>query len=462
MTWQTPLSSLIREDFVLQDEWATSHITLEDALSHRTGMPRHDLSWAGSNNTIRDTVRKLRHLRMTAEPRTKWQYCNLMYITVTQFIETHTGKWLSNILRERIWEPLGMNNTFFSLSDARAATYTGSASLARGYTWLNRTQEYRSLSHMDSNSVSGAGATISNVLDYAKWIRCMINMAAPLSQSAHNSLRFPRITLPPIAAENTGFRGVDGYALGWLISNYRGETMIWHNGGLGGFATMMAYLPRRHWGLAIMANNMEAGTIAHQTISYRLLDDLLRIPQSERLPWNAVIDRDLQQATEALKNATKQQYPNAPLGDKAIPLTLPLSYYSGVRCFMRPKSTQCWKLICHQIYTHPAYLNFTLVTQPNLDPILHIEEENPKEILHTESSGLSAPISIDFTHISGENFVIYVRALEETRQPGDYEPMRDSISKAEFRLGVNGKVKELGLLLEPEMGDEKIWFTKIE
>ena len=58
--------------------------------------------------------------------------------------------------------------------------------------------------------------------------------------------------------------------------------------------------------------------------------------------------------------------------------------------------------------------------------------------------------------------MIYVRSSEEARQPGDYEPMRDSVSKAEFRLGQDGKVKELGLRLEEEMGDAKIWFTKVE
>ena len=87
---------------------------------------------------------------------------------------------------------------------------------------------------------------------------------------------------------------------------------------------------------------------------------------------------------------------------------------------------------------------------------------NHKEILHTDSYMLSGPVSIDFTHASGEYFVIYIRVLEETRQPGDYEPVRDMVSKAEFRLGENGEVKELGLRLQPEMGDDKIWFTKVE
>ena len=345
LTWQTPLSSLIREDFVLPDEWATSHITLEDAVSHRTGMPRHDLAWFIPNTTVREVVRKLRHLPTTAEPRTKWQYCNMMYITVTYFIETYTGNWLGNILRERIWEPLAMNSTFFSLSDAEAATYTGKASLAEGYLWLNRTQEYRSASYMDSDAVSGAGAIISNVLDYAKWLQCMMNTAAPLSSAAHNTLHFPRINLPPSAVEHAGyrgvhgFRGVHGYALGWFISNYRGEDMIWHPGGLSGFATMMAYLPRRQWGFTILTNAGESGVTAHQILSYELLDNLLRTPEDERLSWSTVTDRVLQEATEALKNATKRLYPDSPLGDDAIPLTLPLSHYAGVWPFRWPKST---------------------------------------------------------------------------------------------------------------------------
>ncbi|KAK2001911.1 beta-lactamase-domain-containing protein, partial [Colletotrichum falcatum] len=73
LTWKTPVSSVLRDDFVLSDDWATAHVTLEDALSHRTGYPRHDLATAA---TPRDTVRLLRHLPLAAEPRTAYLYCN--------------------------------------------------------------------------------------------------------------------------------------------------------------------------------------------------------------------------------------------------------------------------------------------------------------------------------------------------------------------------------------------------
>jgi CubicO group peptidase (beta-lactamase class C family) len=38
--WTAPVSSIIPDDFVLSDAQATKDVTVEDMLSHRTGMPR--------------------------------------------------------------------------------------------------------------------------------------------------------------------------------------------------------------------------------------------------------------------------------------------------------------------------------------------------------------------------------------------------------------------------------------
>ena len=114
--WDTPVTNLIRDDFVLEDGYATSHITIEDILSHRLGMPRHDFSYGDLNATIRDSVRALRFLPLTAEPRVRFQYCNMMYVVASYIIETLEGVWLGDFLKERIWTPLGMKSTV-SLQD---------------------------------------------------------------------------------------------------------------------------------------------------------------------------------------------------------------------------------------------------------------------------------------------------------------------------------------------------------
>lgn len=68
ITWETPLAEIIREDFVLDQstasgQWATNRITIEDCLSHRTGLPRHDLAWVLEERNNREIVRALRYVR---------------------------------------------------------------------------------------------------------------------------------------------------------------------------------------------------------------------------------------------------------------------------------------------------------------------------------------------------------------------------------------------------------------
>ncbi|KAK5169284.1 hypothetical protein LTR04_005830 [Oleoguttula sp. CCFEE 6159] len=89
--WTTPINTLIRDDFVLTDEYWTNHITLEDVMSHRTGMPRHDSMWIiDDGSTVRRRTRSLRHLPLTNAPPTTSQYCNLMFMVVSHVIETAT------------------------------------------------------------------------------------------------------------------------------------------------------------------------------------------------------------------------------------------------------------------------------------------------------------------------------------------------------------------------------------
>ena len=116
LSWDTPISNLIRDDFVLPDPYFTEHVTIEDALSHRSGMPRHDISYGGTDEKgekrgVRDLVRSLRDLPLSAPLRTKFQYCNMMYVTVSHVIESLTGVWLGDFLKDNIWEPLGMQST---------------------------------------------------------------------------------------------------------------------------------------------------------------------------------------------------------------------------------------------------------------------------------------------------------------------------------------------------------------
>ena len=136
--WETHLSQLIRDDFVLPDPYWTEHITLEDALSHRTGFTTHNKCCIGTGSSVRENVRKLRHVPASREPRTISQYCNIMFVAVSHAIEVVTGEYLGNFLARRIWKPLGMTSTYFSLEDAKKSE----TPFAEGYYWDKEKEEH--------------------------------------------------------------------------------------------------------------------------------------------------------------------------------------------------------------------------------------------------------------------------------------------------------------------------------
>lgn len=87
---------------------------------------------------------------------------------------------------------------------------------------------------------------------------------------------------------------------------------------------------------------------------------------------------------------------------------------------------------------------------------------HPQETLHCVLRYEQYPISMTFQHISGEYFLLYIRwfSTEAWTGPDHFESGTDMVTKAEFRLGEDGQVKEMGVFVEPEMGEHKIWFRK--
>lgn len=311
LAWTTPISDIVPADFVLMDDpWATTHITLEDALSHRTGLPRHDKFNAHflpdeDNNdgnggekrvaTPRDVVRMLRFLPLNAAPRTTWQYCNQMFVVASHVIQTLTGRWLGDVLHTWIWAPLGMRATYFSLEDALAAP----EHFAGGYLWIAERGEFAEVPYMPTDEVSGAGAVVSCVEDYSRWIQMLLREGAPLSKEGHQAIKTPRMMIDPqsvlyLAAYNgTGPRALpydapQSYALGWIVGSYRGLTFWTHSGGMHAYGAEVFFFPALDFGVVTFGNTAGTSNYVGLLAVWQLVDDRLGVPEEERYPWELV------------------------------------------------------------------------------------------------------------------------------------------------------------------------------
>ena len=247
LAYDTPLSTLIRDNFVLQDEYATNHVTIEDSLSHRAGVGKYDISYGGPVDTSKKITRTLRHFPVSSQLRAKYEYSNVMYIAASHALETVTDEWLGKTLRDRIWDPLGMSNTFFTLQDPKKAVDAGKVKLATGYLWEESDTDQgngqcQPLEAVNFPEVSGAGAIISNVVDYAEWLKALMNQSAPLNKEIVAAMTSPRTIQIPSTLEP--YDGVMTYALGWDVTTYKCGPLIMHKGGLVGIGAHLMYLPK--------------------------------------------------------------------------------------------------------------------------------------------------------------------------------------------------------------------------
>ncbi len=290
LSWKTPICSLIRADFVLQDEWVTNHITLEDALCHRTGLARNDHAFLryirldGFTKqkrliTLQEMVRNLRHLPMGSEPRTKWCYSNLMFVVLSHVIETLTGQCLGSALRIWLWKPLGMDNTYLSLNQALAS----GAHVARGYFWDEDKRQYTPFSRMPTEEISGSGAVITSAADMAKWLRFWIREQAPLTPEAHRNLRHPRISVAE--GDPVPFDTPIMYAQAWQTSSYHGRRFWRHHGGMDAFGALVTFFPDLDFGIAVMGNTAFTANAVAEIITWHLVDNKLGIDPGERYNW---------------------------------------------------------------------------------------------------------------------------------------------------------------------------------
>lgn len=168
------------------------------------------------------------------EPGTIYAYCNAGYIILGRIIEKVTRKSFEQNLKERIFEPVGMENSGYDRNryvlEKRASGYTRGPF---GYTQAT---------YMDMDSSPGAsGSLYSTVEDMFLWDRALHTDL--LLDQAHRTLMFtPNRDVPEVKA--AGGRAQSRYGYGWQIytrthpvTKHRTE-VINHGGAINGFRAM--------------------------------------------------------------------------------------------------------------------------------------------------------------------------------------------------------------------------------
>ncbi len=241
MSWDDPVSRHFPA-FSLADE-AAKGATVRDALSHRTGVARTDMLWYAGTASIEQVYAALGRARLKDGFRKAWNYNNNVFAAAGFAAAGAAGTDWDTMVRERIFEPLGMSRSTTSVKAMLA-----DANAAKGYQWDEEKKERTHKPMRDLTLAAPAGAINSSALDMARWVRLQLGEGEfdgkrVVSKEALNETWTTQIAVPG-----------GGYGMGWVISEWNGKRVVEHGGNIDGFAAQVAMLPDEDLGFVLLMN----------------------------------------------------------------------------------------------------------------------------------------------------------------------------------------------------------------
>jgi CubicO group peptidase (beta-lactamase class C family) len=269
---EKPVRSYLPE-FQLADEKVSAKATLRDLLSHRVGLPRHDLLHYATPFSADELMKRLRYLDMNPNPamgfRKAFQYNNLMYMAVGEALEAVTHRSWFDLVEKEIFSPVGMTS-----SHANNTTVLSSTAIAKGYAGTTP------LPYHPVINAAPAGSILSNANDMARWMQFVLRRGVTasgnrlLSEPSFDALFEPNITVSPEQKIT--------YGMGWMLQETPIGKVIAHNGAIDGFSSMMLMVPERDLGIAVFANQNQS-TIPDQ-LAVAILRHLIGSPKPAEEP----------------------------------------------------------------------------------------------------------------------------------------------------------------------------------
>jgi CubicO group peptidase (beta-lactamase class C family) len=108
LTWDKPVRDKVSAIEFYNDE-LNNNVTLRDMLSHRTGITRHDMIWYKADLSRKELFERIKYMEPKEPLRTTFLYNNMMFAAAGYIIQLKSGKTWEDFVRERIFQPLGMN-----------------------------------------------------------------------------------------------------------------------------------------------------------------------------------------------------------------------------------------------------------------------------------------------------------------------------------------------------------------
>ena len=216
-------------------------ITLLDLSMQVSGLPRlpNNMKPADPANPYADyNAAKLYDFlssyTLTRDPGEKYEYSNLAVGLLGHALALKAGMSYEELLRRRIFEPLGMTSTSITLSEAQKKRF------APGYD-----EALTPVKNWDMDVLAGCGAVRSTVNDMLKFVAANLELTDTPLKAAMRRMRSVK--------KDTGTPDLQ-IAMAWHVFTKFDTEVWWHNGGTAGYRSFIGFIPAKKEGVVLFCN----------------------------------------------------------------------------------------------------------------------------------------------------------------------------------------------------------------
>ncbi len=253
LRWDSKVSDYV-PNFQLSDPLATRRATVADLLSHRVGLRAYNAYDRDieANAEYYSVAQKLAYAPLECAPGQCYAYQNVAFSLIGDVVFAATGSFYDQAVDRRIFKPLGMNDASIGLTGIQSSARWARPHVRSRNGWVSVSPKP---TYYRLPPAAGVNASAS---DMAQWLIAQTGhrpdvLPAPLLATLHS----PIIATP--GEMRAGWRRERiysaSYGLGWRVFDYAGQQVVFHAGAVQGYRGLVALVPGRDLGIAILWNS---------------------------------------------------------------------------------------------------------------------------------------------------------------------------------------------------------------
>jgi CubicO group peptidase (beta-lactamase class C family) len=268
--WNDPVKNHIQE-FETSEPFVTQRLTIQDLLTLRSGLLGGDTLRSASRVAL---LPQIKNLQITNSFRLTQSSYNLSYTLLGLIAENKEGKSWEEIVKNKLFMPLSMHETFTDIPAALSSSKNVSIPhyIENGKVIPTKWDE--------CGIYSPADGIFCNVIDLAKFAKFMLNNGkidntTIISSEVLKKMHSPQTIVANMFKEYFNPKAnLMSLGFGWFVSDYRGITVIQMGGLSSGTTNLLTIIPSKKIGIVIQTN---IGGVFDSLvpINYKIFDDLI-------------------------------------------------------------------------------------------------------------------------------------------------------------------------------------------